>query len=109
MEAAVRMPDASKEGSWGILMKKKIVIIVSILMVLAVVAFVVYWEINHGNRSLIDMKNRFDRAVIRLPDGSCVEGRISSWLDYNDSDIVQITIDGRTYLTHYSNVCLIDD
>ena len=90
-------------------MKKKIVIIISVLMILAVVVFVIYWETNHGNRSLIDVKNRFDRAIIRLPNDSFVEGKVSSWLDYSDSDVIQITIDGTTYLTHYSNVCLIND
>ena len=57
----------------------------------------------------IDTKNRFDRAIIRLPNGEIVEGKVSSWLDYGDSDVVQVTIAGKTYLTHYSNVCLIED
>ena len=47
--------------------------------------------------------------IIRLPDGEIVDGKVSSWLDYNDSDVVQINIDGKTYLTHYANVCLIHE
>jgi len=90
--------------------KKKTFGIVAIVLVLLIVAgLVIYWETTHGNRRLIDTKYRFDRAVISLPNGEVVDGKVSSWLDYNDSDVVQVTINGKTYLTHYSNVCLIDD
>ena len=90
-------------------MKKKIILAIVIVLVIAIVGFVVYWELTHGNRSLVDTSNRFDRAVISLPNGEVVEGRVSSWLDFANSDSVQVTVDGKTYLTHYSNVCLIDD
>lgn len=89
--------------------KKKILIAVAIALVLCVIGFVIFWETHHGNRQLLDMKYRFDRAIIRLPNGEVVEGKVSSWLDYSDSDVVQVTIGGKTYLTHYANVCLIDD
>jgi hypothetical protein len=38
-----------------------------------------------------------------------VEGKLNSWLDFDDSDVIQVKIDGKTYLTSYVNVCLIDD
>ncbi len=85
---------------------KKILIIAAVVVVL--VGGIV-WEITHGNRQLIDTRYRFDYAMILLPDGSVVEGRVTSWMDYDDSDVVQVTMDGKTYLTHYSNVCLIDE
>lgn len=90
-------------------MKKKLIIVGVIILVIAIAALVIYWETTHGNRRLIDTKNRFDRAIISLPNGEAVEGKVSSWLDYNDSDVVLITMEGKTYLTHYSNVVLIDD
>ena len=90
-------------------MKQKIIIAVAVILVVALAGLVIYWETSHGNRRLIDTKYRFNRAVIRLPDGEIVEGKVSSWLDYTDSDAVQVTIGGKTYLTHYSNVCLISD
>ena len=89
--------------------KTKIIIIVAVIVALLLVAVIVYWESTHGNRSLIDTKYRFDRAVIQLPGGEVVDGKVTSWLDYDDSDAVQVTIDGKTYLTHYTNVCLIDE
>lgn len=90
-------------------MKQKIIIAVAVILVVALAGLVIYWETSHGNRRLIDTKYRFNRAVIRLPDGEIVSGKVSSWLDYTDSDVVQVTIGGKTYLTHYSNVCLISD
>ena len=90
-------------------MKKKIIIAVAVLLLVVIAGFAIFWEVSHGNRRLVDTKNRFDRAIIGLPNGDVVQGKISSWLDYTDSDVVQLTIDGKTYLTHYSNVVLIDD
>ena len=90
-------------------MKKKIIIGVVVVLVIALVGFVIFWETSHGNRQLIDTQYRFNRAIISLPNGEVVDGKVTSWLDYNDSDVVQVTIDGKTYLTHYTNVCLIHD
>lgn len=90
-------------------MKKKIIIGVGIALVIALAGFVIFWETSHGNRQLIDTQYRFNRAIIKLPNGEVVDGNVSSWLDYDDSDVVQVTIDGKTYLTHYANVCLIHE
>ena len=62
-----------------------------------------------GNRSLFDTTYTFNYAIVGLPDGSYVKGPVSSWLDYEDGDQLQVTINGVTYLTHSSNVVLISD
>ena len=90
-------------------MKRKIIIGVAIALVIALAGFVIFWETSHGNRQLIDTQYRFNRAIIKLPNGEVVDGKVSSWIDYDDSDTVQVTIDGKTYLTHYANVCLIHE
>ena len=64
------------------------------------------------NKQFFDITCHYDRAIIYLPNGEVVEGRVSSWTswtDFEDGDAVQIKIDGKTYLTHICNVCLIDD
>ena len=61
------------------------------------------------NKQFIDMTYHYDRAIIYLPNGEIVEGRVNSWRDFEDGDSIQIKIDGKTYLTHICNVCLIDD
>ena len=89
-------------------MKQKVIIAIAVVLVLAIAGGVIYWETHHGNRQLYDLKYRFNRGIISLPNGEVVEGKVSSWYDYDDSDAVQVTIDGTTYLTHYSNVVLIE-
>ena len=64
------------------------------------------------SKQFFDMTYHYDRAIIYLPNGEIVEGRVSSWTswtDFEDGSAVQIKIDGKTYLTHICNVCLIDD
>ena len=61
------------------------------------------------NKQLFDVTYHYDRAIVYLPNGEIVEGRVSSWADFDDGDSIQIKIDGKTYLTHICNVCLIDD
>ena len=61
------------------------------------------------NVQLADTTWNFDRAVINMQDGTIVSGEVDSWLDFENSDAVQIKIDGVTYYTHLSNVVLIDD
>lgn len=59
-----------------------------------------------GNRSLFDTTYTFNYAIVGLPDGTYVEGPVTSWRDYEDGDQLQVTINGVTYLTHSSNVVL---
>lgn len=61
------------------------------------------------NKQLFDTTYHYDRAIVYLPNGEIVEGRVSSWVDFDDGDSIQVKIDGKMYLTHISNVCLIDD
>lgn len=62
-----------------------------------------------GNRQIIDTTYKFDRAIIKLPNGEVVEGRVQAWDDYENSDTVQVKIDGTTYYVHMLNAALIAD
>lgn len=59
------------------------------------------------NKQLIDVTYTFDRAIIEMPNGEIIEGKISSWKDFADGDQIQVKIDGVTYLVHSSKVVLI--
>ena len=90
-------------------MNKKVLIGIAVFVVLLlIVAGVFYWRTHIGNRQLMDANYHFDRAVLKLPNGEVIEGKLNSWLDFADSDVLQVKIDGKTYLTSYVNVCLID-
>lgn len=67
-------------------------------------------EVKSGNR-IIEGKDvqTFTYAYVRLGDRNIAEGYITQWRDYENSDEVQILIDGKYYLTHYSCVVLVAD
>lgn len=59
------------------------------------------------NKQVVDMTWKYDRAIISLPDGSVVSGKVDSWTDFEDGDQIQVKVDGVTYLVHASQVALI--
>lgn len=61
------------------------------------------------NKQLVDLTYSYDRAVLSLPNGEVIEGKVSSWTDFEDGDQIQVRIDGKTYLVHSSNIVLISD
>lgn len=79
-------------------MKKFIVVL---LVLILVVAF------TGCNKQLFDTTYNFDRAILTLPNGEVVEGRVDSWKDYEDGDQIQVKINGTTYLVHSSDIVLI--
>ena len=62
-----------------------------------------------GNKQIIDTTYTFDKAIISLPNGDVVEGKVDGWTDYEDGDQIQVKINGVTYLVHSSNVVLIKE
>lgn len=95
-------------------MKKRILLpalpALLVLLVLLCLAFTGCSEIKTGNRvtSGKDVQT-FTYAYIRLGEKDIVEGYITQWRDYEDSDTVQIMIGGKYYLTHYSCVVMVAD
>lgn len=61
------------------------------------------------NKQMVDLTYSYERAILSLPNGEIVEGRVSSWTDFEDGDQIQVKIDGKTYLVHSSNIVLISD
>ena len=61
------------------------------------------------NKQMVDLTYSYERAIICLPNGEIVEGRVTSWTDFEDGDQIQVRIDGKTYLVHSSNVVLISN
>lgn len=59
-----------------------------------------------GNKDLFDTVYNYDYAIIQLPNGEIIEGKVEKWTDYEDGDQLQITIDGVIYLVHSNNISL---
>ncbi len=62
-----------------------------------------------GGMQVLDTTFTYEYAYVALPNGEWVEGKPSSWIDYEGSDVVQVVINGKTYLTHYENVVMVSD
>ena len=61
------------------------------------------------NKQMVDLTYSYERAILSLPNGEVIEGKVSSWTDFEDGDQIQVRIDGKTYLVHSSNIVLISD
>lgn len=82
-------------------MKHRVIVIIITLLVFLVIA----GFLAGCNRQIIDLNYNFNYAIINTFNGT-VEGKVSSWRDYEDGDQLQVTIDGVTYLTSATNVIL---
>lgn len=72
-----------------------------------IVALLMIFALTGCNRQLKDFTYKFDYAIIELQNGEVVEGKVESWLDFEDGDQIQVKINGVTYLVHSCNVTLI--
>ena len=84
-------------------MKKAIAMVLALVLVLAAAVLA------GCNKQMVDLTYSYERAILSLPNGEVVEGKVSSWTDFEDGDQIQVKIDGKTYLVHSSNVVLISD
>ena len=84
---------------------KRIICFVLVIAITCALCF----ALSGCNMQMIDTTWSFERAIIFLPNGEKIEGTVSSWGDYESSDMMQVTIDDKTYLTHSSNVVLISE
>ena len=85
-------------------MKKIIAILLAAAITLGLAAI-----ITGCNKQMVDLTYSYEYAIISLPNGEVVEGKVSSWTDFEDGDQIQVKIDGKTYLVHSSNIVLISD
>ncbi len=84
-------------------MKKIIAILLALVVVLGTMVLA------GCNKQMVDLTYSYERAILSLPNGEVVEGKVSSWTDFEDGDQIQVRIDGKTYLVHSSNIVLISD
>lgn len=86
--------------------------IIGVVLMVVILVVCVGCEYQHktGNRVTSGMDvQTFSYAYIRMGDFEVKQGYVTQWRDYSDSDVVQVMIDGKYYLTHYTNVVLIAD
>ena len=83
-------------------MKKSVIVVLTLSLLLSVLLVA-----TSCNRQIFDTTYSFSYARIYTPSGEIlVEGTVTSWLDYDDGDQLQVVINGVTYLTHASLIIL---
>lgn len=80
-----------------------------IFALILVITIIVSLLVGCGNKTLVDTTYSFERAILILPNGEVIEGKVQTWTDYEDCDQIQVKIDGETYLVHSSNIVLISE
>lgn len=85
-------------------MKKKIALMLALVLLISAALV-----LTACNKQMVDLTYSYERAVLSLPNGEVIEGKVSSWTDFEDGDQIQVRIDGKTYLVHSSNIVLISD
>ena len=79
------------------------------LILILVTVLVTVLVMSGCNKQMVDLTYSYERAVLSLPNGAAIEGKVSSWTDFEDGDQIQVRIEGKTYLVHSSNIVLISD
>ena len=85
------------------LMKRILTVVAAVVLLAAVLVLA------GCNKQMVDLTYSYERAILVLPNGEVIDGRVSSWTDFEDGDQIQVKIDGKTYLVHSSNIVLISD
>ena len=60
-----------------------------------------------SNKEIFTDVYKFNYAQIKLVNGSIIEGEVNTWSNGDKNDTIRVTLkDGKSYLTHASNVVL---
>lgn len=75
----------------------------------AILALGMVFSMSACNRQIIDLTYNYKYAIISLPNGEIIEGKVDSWKDFEDGDQLQVTINGVTYLVHAADAVLMTE
>ena len=91
-------------------MKRWKIAMLAMLLVTSLVAFAGCEHNKTGNRITggKDVQT-FTYCYVVLGGKEVVQGAVTQWRDYDNSDVVQVLVDGKYFLTHYTNVVLVAD
>ena len=65
-------------------MKKTVITVMSVILALVLVAGLVL--LAGCDKQMVDLTYSYNRAILSLPNGEVVEGKVSSWTDFEDGD-----------------------
>lgn len=85
-------------------LQKTVIVLLSIAACLVIACL-----LTGCNKQVFDTTYSYERAILSLPNGEVVEGKVQSWTDFEDGDQIQVKIDGKQYLVHSENIVLISE
>ena len=85
-----------------------IVMFVAVIVIFVLIFFALTFPSIVGNRTLIDLKYKYTRAIISL-NGETIYVEVDRWSDYEGEQIQIIGKDGKTYLVSSFNTILIGE
>ena len=88
-------------------MKRLICLIMVMLVLLAAIASCGGASPGY-HREFYDTTWNFNYCYIYIGGEKLVEGQVDSWLDFENSDMIQVKVEGKIYFTHSSNVVLVN-
>lgn len=80
---------------------------ISRLVIVVIFCMLLLLSLTGCNYQMVDLTYSYNYAYISLPNGECVEGKVTSWKDFEDGDQIQVVINGVTYLTDTTRCVLI--
>lgn len=80
-----------------------------VALALALVLIFSYTIPAYANMGWFDFNYDFKHVTLRLDDNHIIKGICEKWWDFDNSDMIQVQINGNVYLTHISNVVLSKD
>lgn len=89
------------------IMKKKIISCAALAVTALSICLLSTGCTGCGNKTFFDTTYTYEYAMISLPNGETVEGKVKEWSDYEDGDQLQIKFEnGNTYLVHSEDCAL---
>lgn len=79
----------------------------AICLALAALALLMILSGCETNMAMLDTAWKFSYGYVYLGGEKIAEGKVDSWLDFENSDMIQVKINGKVYLTHSANVVLV--
>lgn len=83
--------------------------VIFLIICLALAVLIPIMFLTGCNKQLVDLTYSYEWAIIELPNGEVIDGKVQSWTDYADGDQIQIKIGGKNYLVHSTDVVLISN
>lgn len=93
------------------MMKRTVKVIAIVMILVLTVSILCGCDVHKTGNRITGGKDvqTFTYCYVVLGGKEIAHGAITQWRDYENSDTVQVLVNGKYYLTHYTNVVLIAD